>query len=83
MGPNVKILMGQSFGSWTHEHGRSRVVDEKEDPVEEDKPEEEKAKTSRDVKRHAEKIAKAEQRRLAKEAMEEQRRLRELEAAAS
>ena len=22
MGPNVKILMGQSFGSWTHGHGR-------------------------------------------------------------
>ena len=21
MGPNVKILMGQSFGSWTHGHG--------------------------------------------------------------
>ena len=42
-------------------HGR--VVDEKEDPVEEDKPEEEKAKTSRDVKRHAEKIAKAEEQR--------------------
>ena len=21
MGPNVKILMGKSFGSWTHGHG--------------------------------------------------------------
>ena len=21
MGPNVKILMGQSFGFWTHGHG--------------------------------------------------------------
>ena len=23
MGPNVKILMGQSFGSWTHGHSPS------------------------------------------------------------
>ena len=26
MGPNVKILMGQSFGSWTHGHGPMALV---------------------------------------------------------
>ena len=26
MGPNVKILMGQSFGSWTHGHGPKRML---------------------------------------------------------
>jgi hypothetical protein len=59
-------------------HGR--VVDPKDAPPEDDKPEDDKAKSAKDVKRHAEKMVKAEQRRLAKEAMEKQRLLRELEA---
>merc|ERR1711988_291070 len=54
-------------------HGR--VVDPKDDPPEDDKPEDDKAKTARDVKRHAEKMLKAEQRRIAKEALEKQKLL--------
>lgn len=55
-------------------------MDPKDAPPEDDKPEDDKAKSAKDVKRHAEKMVKAEQRRLAKEAMEKQRLLRELEA---
>ena len=28
MGPNVKILIGQSFGSWTHGHGAKALAHE-------------------------------------------------------